>query len=219
MSAPAPRPGPPPRPRKPFCKRYAIPLFLLSLLLILFIVFYIRGTWSDSEPRDPKSSSEGIICRLYQPPEGDWQVRCSMVLDDPPEKVWDVVTDYDHFTDIFPTLESCSAGPISGGIRNWEVHLSGSARSAIGTWPFDIDVQNEVEPRGGHSHWEGESGDVKKIAGSWTVTPAGEGKTLLVYASHIDIKHYPKWVVVNALLWRQPKVMQAVADWLDKSKE
>lgn len=215
MSAPAPRPGPPPRPRKPFRKRYAVLLTLLGLLLILFVFGYIRGTWADTEPRDPKSSDEGVICRLYQPPQGDWQVRCSMVLDYPPEKVWGVITDYDNFADIFPTLESCDYERS----KNGDAHLSGLARSAIGTWPFDILVKNDAQAGGYHSHWEGESGDVRKIAGSWTVTSAGEGKTLLVYTSHLEIKRYPNWVVVNALKSRQPKVMHAVADWLAKSKE
>jgi carbon monoxide dehydrogenase subunit G len=220
MSTPASRPGPPPRPRKPSRKRRAILLTLFGLSLILLILVILRGTWADTEPRDPKSSDEGIICRLYQPPQGDWQVRCSMILDDPPEKVWGVVTDYANFESIFPTLESCSQGPFaSGGAFTKTVQLSGLARSAIGTWPFDIVVKEEEGPGRYHSHWEGESGDVEKIAGSWTVTPAGEGKTLLVYASHIEIKHYPNWVVVNALKSRQPKVMQAVADWLAKSKE
>jgi carbon monoxide dehydrogenase subunit G len=198
-----------------------VPLILLLVLLVVFIFFYIRGTWADSETRDPQSSDDGIICRLYQPPDGDWQVRCSMVLDHPPEKVWDVLTDYDSFVDIFPTLESCSKNNVTIMPRSTTrtVYLSGEARSAIGTWPFEIVVEEEKTPGRYHSHWRGERGDVKKIAGSWTVTPAGERKTLLVYVSHIEIKGYPQWVVVNALKSRQPKAMQAVADWLDKHKE
>ena len=41
-------------------------------------------------------------------------------------------------------------------------------------------------------------------------------KKLLVYASHVEIRKYPDWVVVNAMLMRQPKVMKAVRDWLDR---
>jgi len=48
------------------------------------------------------------------------------------------------------------------------------------------------------------------------VTPHGDAQTLLFYTSHAEIKGYPDWVVVNALLSRQPKVMQAVADRLSK---
>jgi Polyketide cyclase / dehydrase and lipid transport len=218
MSTVATRPGPPRPPRKPFRKRYAVLLTLLGLLAILLLVAVVRGTWADNSTRDPKSSSEGVICRLYQPPVGDWQVRCSMILDEPPDKVWSVVTDYDNFVDIFPTLESCSAARLYSSTG--PVLLSGEAHSAIGTWPFSITVTEEKTPGRYHSYWEEvESGDVTTVEGSWTVTPAGEGKTLLVYTSHIEIKRYPDWVVVNALLFRQPKVMHSVADWLAKSKE
>ena len=64
-----------------------------------------------------------------------------------------------------------------------------------------------MQPGLSNSHWVGESGDVQKVEGSWIVTSAGKDTTLLVYTSHIEIKRYPKWVVVNALKSRQPKVM------------
>ncbi len=212
-TTPATRPPPPRRVRK----RWLIPSILLGLIAIAFIVVVVRGSWADHEPRDPKSSADGILCRLYQPAEGDWQVRCSMVLDYSPEKVWSVLTDYDHFEDIFPTLESCTLK--SQDKEKHLARLTGEAHSMLGTWPFDIDVHEEVEPgKRYNSHWEGDSGDVQKIKGSWTVTPAGEGKTLLVYASHVEIKRYPDWAVVNALLLRQPRVMKAVDDRLKKNQ-
>lgn len=191
-------------------RRYIIPLVLLSILFAAVIAAVVHGSWADRMPRDPKSPADGIICRLYQPPDGPWQVRCAMVLDYSPEKVWAVITDYDHFAEIFPTLESAEHERLEGG----KVRLQGMARSALGNWPYDIEVSHEVEGERRHSHWEGESGDVQKLRGSWTVTPAGPGQTLLVYASHVEIKRYPDWVVVNAMFARQPKVMEAVADRL-----
>ena len=191
-------------------KRYIIPLFLLSVLLVVMVVAVIRGSWADRQPRDPASSDEGVVCQLYQPPEGTWQVRCAMVLDYPWERARAVVTDYEHFADVFPTLESAEPERLDGG----KVRLKGVARSQLGNWPYDIVVSHEEQPGRWHSFWEGESGKVQKLKGSWTVTPFGKGQTLLVYTSHVEIESYPDWVVVNALLSRQPKVMQAVADRL-----
>ncbi len=215
MSSPVSPSGAPHRRKRPFRKRYAVLLALLALLLIALAGAIIRGTWADKEPRDPKSSDDGVICRLYQPPEGDWQVRCSMILDDPPDKVWNVITDYANFADIFSTLKTCDYEKE----KNGDARLFGEAHSALGDWPFDIIVKHEEKTSGHGSHWEGDSGTVQKLKGSWTVSSAGEGKTLLVYASHVEIKRYPDWVVVNSLLLRQPKVMQAVADWLAKTRE
>ena len=201
---------PPPPRKKPFRKRYAVLLGLLGLILVLLVAAIIRGTWADKEPRDPQSSADGVICRLHQPPGDDWQVRCSMVLNYPADEVWAVVTDYNNFADIFPTLESCSYTATKNSPQ-----LRGVAHSLLGDWPFSIYVDHEDLPGEGHSsHWEGASGNVQKIKGSWTVTKLDEQRTLLVYTSHVEIKRYPDWVVVNALLQRQPKVMKAVADWL-----
>src|SRR5581483_6467189 len=98
-------PTPPPAARR-WRKRWLIPLSIFGLLLLLFLAAFVRGTWADTEPFDPKTAGEGIICRLYQPPKDTWEIRCSMVLAHPPEKVWAVVTNYNRFADIFPTLES-----------------------------------------------------------------------------------------------------------------
>lgn len=212
MSSPTPAKAAPRK--RPVRKRYVVLLVIAGLLLTVFLFGYVRGTWADREPRDSKSSSEGVVCRLYQPAEGPWQVRCSMVLDHPPEKVWAVITEYDNFADIFPTLASCAAEEKDAG----NVRLTGIAHSTLGDWPYDIVVQHVVKPDEYHSHWEGDSGEVQKLVGSWTVTSAGDGKTLLVYASHVEIKRYPDWVVVNAMLLRQPKVMNAVRAWLDREQ-
>src|SRR5262245_45527610 len=127
MSTPAPTATPPPR-RPP--RRYLITLVLLGILLVGAVGAVVRGSWADRSPRDPKSSADGVICRLYRPPEGVWQVRCSMVLDHPPEDVWGVITDYDHFAEIFPTLESAEHERLDGG----NARLRGMARSALGSW-------------------------------------------------------------------------------------
>src|SRR5262245_39708871 len=106
MSTTTPSPTPPHRRLR---KRFLVPAILVGVLLLLLVVAIIRGSWADKVPKDPTGPEEGVICRLYQPPEGPWQVRCAMVLDASPERVWKVVTDYDHFEDIFPTLKSASA--------------------------------------------------------------------------------------------------------------
>ena len=77
---PAPTSPPPtPAPRR-WKKRLVIPLGVLGVLLILLAIAYVRGTWADSEPRDPKGTAEGILCRLYQPPQDTWQVHNDVTL-------------------------------------------------------------------------------------------------------------------------------------------
>jgi hypothetical protein len=139
-------------------------------------------------------------------------VRCAAVLDFAPEEVWATVTDYDHFTEIFPTVaESQVTAAGEGRFRH-----TGVAITALGNWPFEIDVRNERDGETYRSSWEGAKGDVTLIRGGWTMTPAGAGKTLLVYTSEVEIKKYPNFIVRNLLLLRQPQVLRAVGAWLEK---
>src|SRR6266487_3963951 len=104
MSTTPPAASPPPGRR--VRKRLLVPAVAAGLLLLLLGTAVVRGTWADKVPKDPAGPEEGVVCRLYRPADGPWQVRCAVVLEDPPERVWKVVTDYEHFADIFPTLES-----------------------------------------------------------------------------------------------------------------
>src|SRR5262249_28832328 len=92
--------------------------------------------------------------------------------------------------------------------------LRGEAHSVLGTWPYEILVEHEEGAERRVASWEGGRGSVQVLRGSWTLTPAGAGRTLLVYASHVEVKRLPDWLVANALLLRQPKVIRAVADRL-----
>jgi len=210
MSAADPKPPPPPHRWR---KRFLIPGIVLGVLLLLLAAAVVRGTWADSEPKDPAGPEDGVVCRLYRPPGGEWQVRCAVVLEQPLEEVWAAVTDYDHFGEIFPTLKSVDEVERR---PDGSVRLTGEARSAIGTWPYDIVVTHARDPGRRVASWEGGSGRVRVLRGSWEVKLASRRRTLLVYASHVEIKGYPDWLVVNALLLRQPKVVRAVADWLGR---
>src|SRR5262249_1093122 len=160
-------------------------------------------------PRDPKTSEEGIVCHLYQNPDGRKVVRCAKVLDYPAEQVWAVVTDYEHFDEIFPTVES---GKIQGKDKG-RFQWNGEVTSLVGTWKVELDITHKESTDKKVASWKGTGEGVSVLEGSWTLTPAGPGKTLLVYTSDVELNRYPTFVVRNVLLSRQPTVLAAVDDW------
>jgi uncharacterized protein YndB with AHSA1/START domain len=202
---------PPPRPRK-HRKRFLIPAVVAALLVLFLIGAIVRGTWADTVAKDPATSAEGVTCQVFQVGDGPKHVRCALVLDHPIEKVWATVTDYDHFTEIFPTLRSAQAERLPTG----KTRLTGEALALYGVWSFDILVSEMETPESRIVSWTGSGGNVSVIQGKWTLTPLGPDRTLLVYASQVEVKGFPDWFVRNVLLHRQPKVMAAVAAWLDQ---
>src|SRR5947209_2458559 len=97
-------PAPPPPPRRRIRKRILIPAILLGLALIVFLWAYIRGTWADTEVRNPRTADEGPITQLYRAPapDGGIHVRCAIIVEARPRDVWAGVTDYVHHPEFLP---------------------------------------------------------------------------------------------------------------------
>src|SRR5215470_11648196 len=117
-------------------KRIVIPAIFISVAVLLLIVGTIRGNWTDAEPRNPSSAADGVVTQILRTPEGRKQIRCATIVASSPEQVWKVVTDYDHFSEIFPNIRT------SKGVRDPDgrLHLTGEVRSIIGHWPMDLHV-------------------------------------------------------------------------------
>ena len=58
-------------------------LGVAALLALLIGIFWIRGSWGSTTEKNPTSSVEGAIVRLFVTPEGRKVVRCAVVIDRP----------------------------------------------------------------------------------------------------------------------------------------
>lgn len=209
MSTASPAPA-----KKRVKKRFLIPGLIVGILLTLLIVAIVRGTWGSSEPKTPASAADGIICHLYKPEGEPWKVRCAAILEHPIDKVWAVVTDYEHFSEIFPTLETATVERKPNG----NVRLSGQAIALTGDYPYDITITHDENEKEKKASWQGGKDQVKLLKGGWVLTPVDEKQTLVVYNSHTQVAGYPDWAVVNLLLHRQPKVLRALKEHLEKAE-
>jgi uncharacterized membrane protein len=194
--------------RRRLKKRIWIPALLLVIVILALLGAWVRGTWADTEAINPSSSAEGIITQLYQMPDGAKQVRCAVLLDRPMRDVWTVLTDYDRFAEIFPTLTSAHGKPDAANPDQY--HLTGELSSPVGTWTFSSVITHEESPEKFVAHWDSTSGPITRNRGSWTLTPAGEGKTLLVYTLEVEVRRWPTFLVRNVLLSRQRTVVESV---------
>jgi ribosome-associated toxin RatA of RatAB toxin-antitoxin module len=196
-------------------RRASIPGLLLLLVLGAVGYVWVRGTWADSTPADPKSVADGPVCHVYQPAGEHKRVRCAVLLPYPMQKVWSVVTDYEHYADILPYLADVQVEPKEGEKGVW--HMTGKAKSALpGYWDFAIDIHQEEGTERRVAWWDNPSGEVTLNKGRWELTPDGPDRTLLVLSLEAEVHNYPTFFLRNYFLHRLKRVVQAVEQQLQK---
>ena len=204
-------PQPPPRRIK---LRIGIPAVLIGTVMALLVWGIIRGNWTDREPRNPASAADGIVTQLLPTAEGRKQIRAAVIVSASPDRVWKVVTDYDHFSDVFPNIST------SKGVRDpdgrW--HVTGEVRSIVGRWPMDIHVKHEESADRFVASWDEPNGAWKVNRGSWVVTQHGAGETLLEYNLELKVSPFPDFVPRAVLLGQLKPVMRAVANRAERDQ-
>lgn len=187
-------------------KRVAIPALLLVLIAGMFGRAVARGTMTGA-PVDPKGAADGVVCGLVAGEGGGKPARCAVVIDKPLEQVLGVLTDYQHYGEVFPYLAEVK------GVREADGsdRLSGVASSPVlHSWPFDLHLRHSKTATGHVISWDDPGGKLKRNAGHWTLTRVGSGGTLAAYTLDIQISHYPGFIVRDVLLNRMPAVLTAL---------
>lgn len=203
-------------PKKSIATKLVIAATIISTLL--FFAFVIRGSWASSTPKIPTSVEQGIVTQLFLTPTGQKEIHSYAVLNYPAKDVWQVVTDYEHFAEIFGgKFWSIKISKVEKKENNI-FHMAGEVTSTIGTWPMDVDIKHTESAEKYVASWD-KSGDVVKInRGSWTITPISADKTLVVYSLESQISPFPQFVTNNVFLSQLKPVIKAVENRLKTTK-
>lgn len=171
-------------------------------------VLYVRGTRT-GELVEPTTIEQGVRCALVRKGEAV-PVRCAMIVDAPPDRVWSIIADYRRFADLFDSrtwrLEFERVEP-EGADR---FHVVGAVRSVLGTWPIDVRMQHAERDGVRTASWDASDGwDVNR--GGWSVAPAAEGRTLLAYELEVRTRRSPRFLINDVLLDQLPHMLRTVA--------
>jgi uncharacterized protein YndB with AHSA1/START domain len=108
----------------------------------------------------------------------------AVLLPHPPERVWEVLTDFESWPRFMPHLISTQITRRDGR-RQWV-----EQRFRILLSPMRHTTVYELDPRSGRLSWEldlEQAHDIASSRGTWQLAPADEGRsTLLHYASSVD---------------------------------
>jgi hypothetical protein len=190
--------------------RFAVLAVALVLAGIAALVV-VRGTWAGAEIVDPATPADGAVTALHRTPDGRTEVRCAAVLAQPADRVWGVVTGYDRFPEVFGSVSTFATLTVSSVERepDGRFRMRGAVVSRLGTWPVDARVRHHASSAGYVASWD-EAHDGHVNRGSWTVTPLGPDRSLLVYSIEVHEPPYPDLLVNNVLLSELAPVVEAV---------
>jgi hypothetical protein len=186
-------------------------LLLSSLLVVLatgvaVVAAMARGSWADDERRDPAGVGDGPLAQVLRLPDGSRQVRASIRLAQPPDVVWQAITDYDHYGDICSFIHGAQVEHGPDGCR-----VCGNAVTPVPlSLPFTIELKHQQDLLEYTSSWDEPSGDVLVNRGAWQVRPAGDGESLLSLSLEVQVRCVPTWLLRNISRQRLGDVLRAV---------
>lgn len=108
------------------------------------------------------------------------QISATIQIPQPSDRVWQVLTDYEHLAEFIPNLQESRRVPHpDGGIRLEQV-------GAQSLWKLKLKfcarvVLDMVESFPRELRFQMVEGDFKEFFGAWTLQPAAEGSTNLTY--------------------------------------
>jgi hypothetical protein len=180
---------------------------LAAVLVAAVGAAFVRGTWADDAPRDPPDTAAGPVCQVCAAPGGGKEVRCAARLPYSMDRVWGVVTDYDHYGDI---CECLHAEPVRHE-PDGRCLIDARARTLLsGTVPFCVELRHEQNLDEYVAWWDQPGGRVAVNRGRWRLRPAGPSETLLSLSLEVQVRGVPTFILRNLSLGRLREVVLAV---------
>ncbi|HEX5748084.1 MAG TPA: SRPBCC family protein [Archangium sp.] len=129
----------------------------------------------------------------------------SIVVNAPPEKVYDIVTTYDRYPEWLGEVKKIRTSDRKGD----EVKIHYEVDFKIKTIHYTILAREERPKRMSWSFLEGEV--MKDNKGSWVLEPEGEGRTKVTYSVDVTVGPLVPKSILNALVDQSlPKMLDAL---------
>ena len=205
---------------------------LISVVLLLVHVVLAQrvlaqGAQASDVVRDRETIRKGVPVSSAKPSvrtekRGDYTyVVGSVLIDAPPDKVWDILVDYDKSPEIFTNLSLCQVIGTEG-----EVKLVRQLVKPGGPIKFDY-VVNLTESKPRLIKWKRRSGSFKEVMGTWElepverVSPASKSfSTSVTYSIHLDGGLVlPPWLLASQVKGYLPTVLNALKSRVESPKQ
>jgi uncharacterized protein YndB with AHSA1/START domain len=198
---------PPPGRRRFYYGLGSVVVFAVGALL------GVRGTLANETVRNPSTSKDRASKQLVLGPDGRKRVRYARVLDHPPEAVWEAITSFGDYPEIFGRVGASQL--IEEDDTQARIQMTVTS-GVYGDWPFELQLSKRVAPGEWVLSWDQPGESVTVNRGGWTLVPAGPGGTLVVYEVDVEVKGVPVFFVRNVIMTRIREPIRSVQRWLDR---
>ena len=183
-----------------------LPAVPAALLVGALGAAFVRGAWPE-EGRDPAGVADGPVCAVCRTPGGGKEVRCALRLPYTMDRVWEVVTDYDHYGDVCDCIRADAVRHEPDG----RCRLAARARSLLaGEVPFAVELLPEQNLDEYVISWDRPDGRVLVNRGRWRLRPVGRAETLVALSLEVQVRGVPTFVLRNLSLHRLREVVRAL---------
>lgn len=127
----------------------------------------------------------------------------SIVINAPPDKVFDVIVDYDRYAEFIPEVKKIRTSDRNGNqVKiHYEVNI-------VKTIHYTLLAREERPKRMSWTFVEGEV--MKDNQGSWVLEPEGEGRTKATYTVDMALGPLVPKAIINGLVEQSlPKMLEA----------
>ncbi|WNG46541.1 SRPBCC family protein [Archangium minus] len=127
----------------------------------------------------------------------------SIVINAPPEKVFDVIVDYDRYAEFIPEVKKIRTSDRKG--NEVKIHYE---VDIVKTIHYTLLAREERPKRMSWTFVEGEV--MKDNQGSWVLEPEGEGRTKATYTVDMALGPLVPKAIINGLVEQSlPKMLEA----------
>ena len=163
-------------------------------------VFQLDGFVDSSAAFAKNHDSKGMS---EEQMHGKTYVVAKLEINAPPEKVFQILSDYDHANKVFPQIKQCKVVADKGATKMVKHEIAPAG--VPGTYEYLLEIK-EAAPHA--MEWHRVSGDFKQVDGFWKLEPTENGRgTNVTYASYIDGGLF----IPQMLIRRQSKIDMAGA--------
>ena len=145
---------------------------------------FSKQSTSPSENKALKNDSAHVEIVTEKRPEKERRIVATVIIPQPIEQVWQVITDYEHLADFVPNLTTSRLLPSSEG----RIRLEQIGTECFLKFKFCARVVlNMTERFPNEVGFSMQEGDFKQFEGAWKLQPAADEKsTQLCY--HLSVK-------------------------------